>query len=106
MGVTLKIGHRGAKGHVAENTLPSFEKAIALGAEAVEFDVHVCATGELVVIHDFTVDRTTNGTGEVHTVSLDELKSLTVEDEHTIPNEVGLRKSGHVGLISPNYPDE
>lgn len=84
MGV-LKIGHRGAKGHIAENTLPSFEKAIALGAEAVEFDVHVCATGELVVIHDFTVDRTTNGSGEVHTMSLDELKSLAVEGEYTIP---------------------
>jgi glycerophosphoryl diester phosphodiesterase len=85
MGVSLKIGHRGAKGHVAENTLASFKKAIALGAEAVEFDVHVCATGELVVIHDFTVDRTTNGSGEVHTMSLDELKSLAVEEEHTIP---------------------
>ncbi|WP_297333989.1 glycerophosphodiester phosphodiesterase family protein [Flavobacterium sp.] len=85
MGVTLKIGHRGAKGHVAENTLASFKKAIVMGAEAVEFDVHICATGELVVIHDFTIDRTTNGTGEIHNISLDELKSLAVEGEYTIP---------------------
>lgn len=81
----LKIGHRGAKGHLAENTLASFKKALSLGADAVEFDVHVCATGELVVVHDFTVDRVTNGTGEVHKMTLEELKSLTIDNEHTIP---------------------
>lgn len=81
----LKIGHRGTKGYVAENTLASFEKAIAMGADAVELDVHVCATGELVVIHDFTVDRTTNGTGEVHKLSLTELKQLKVEEQYAIP---------------------
>ncbi|AXG75252.1 glycerophosphodiester phosphodiesterase [Flavobacterium arcticum] len=80
----LKIGHRGAKGHVSENTLASFEKALDLGVNAIEFDVHVCATGELVVFHDFTVDRTTNGTGEVHKLSLAELKALKVEEDHSI----------------------
>lgn len=80
----LKIGHRGAKGHVAENTLASFAKALQLGVDAIELDVHVCATGELVVFHDFTVDRTTNGTGEVHKLSLSELKELNVEVEHKI----------------------
>lgn len=81
----LKIGHRGAKGYIAENTLVSFEKAIAMGADAVELDIHVCATGELVVIHDFTVDRTTNDTGEVHKLSLTALKQLKVEDKYKIP---------------------
>lgn len=80
----LKIGHRGAKGHVAENTLTSFAKALELGADAIELDVHVSATGELVVLHDFTVDRTTNGTGEVHQLSLAELQMLEVEGEHKI----------------------
>ncbi len=80
----LKIGHRGAKGHMAENTLASFAKALELGAEAIELDVHVCATGELVVFHDFTADRTTNGTGEVHELPLAELKALKVEEEHSI----------------------
>ncbi|OIQ17617.1 MAG: glycerophosphodiester phosphodiesterase [Flavobacterium sp. MedPE-SWcel] len=80
----LKIGHRGAKGHVAENTIASFKKALELGITAVEFDVHVCATGELIVFHDFTVDRTTNGSGEVHEMSLTELRKLTVEGEHKI----------------------
>ncbi|MDV6169033.1 glycerophosphodiester phosphodiesterase family protein [Flavobacterium sp. DG1-102-2] len=85
MAAILKIGHRGAKGHVAENTLASFQKALDMGADGIELDVHVCATGELVVIHDFTVDRTTNGSGEVHKMTLSELKKLRVDGEHTIP---------------------
>ncbi|WP_294818183.1 glycerophosphodiester phosphodiesterase family protein [uncultured Flavobacterium sp.] len=81
----LKIGHRGAKGHMAENTLASFRKALEMGVDGIELDVHVCATGELVVIHDFTVDRTTNGSGEVHKMTLAELKNLAVEGSHDIP---------------------
>jgi glycerophosphoryl diester phosphodiesterase len=81
----LKIGHRGAKGHVAENTLASFQKALDMGADAIELDVHVCATGELVVIHDFTVDRTTNGTGEVQKLSLGQIKRLMIEGVHPVP---------------------
>lgn len=85
MAALLKIGHRGAKGHVAENTLASFQKALEMGADGIELDVHVCATGELVVIHDFTVDRTTNGSGEVHKMTLAELKHLVVEGDFEIP---------------------
>ncbi|MCO6147186.1 glycerophosphodiester phosphodiesterase family protein [Flavobacterium sp. NRK1] len=85
MAAILKIGHRGVKGHVAENTLASFQNAIEMGVDGIELDVHVCATGELVVIHDFTVDRTTDSTGEVHKMTLAELKKLTVEGEHKIP---------------------
>lgn len=81
----LNIGHRGAKGHITENTLASFSKALELGAQAIELDVHVCASGQLVVIHDFTVDRVTNGSGEVHKLTLDELKALEVIGGHTIP---------------------
>lgn len=81
----LRIGHRGAKAHVAENTLASFQQALNLGADGIELDVHVSADGELVVIHDFTVDRTTNGTGEVHKLTLTEMKHLKVEGTHTIP---------------------
>lgn len=80
-----KIGHRGAKGHLAENTLESFQKALDLGADAVELDVHVCASGELVVFHDFTVDRMTGESGEVHKLTLTELKALKVSDQFTIP---------------------
>lgn len=81
----LTIGHRGAKGHITENTLASFERALALGADAIELDVHVCATGELVVFHDFTVNRLTNGTGEVAKLSLTELKALELPGGHKIP---------------------
>jgi len=81
----LKIGHRGAKAHLPENTLASFQKALDLGAEGIELDIHACASGELVVIHDFTVDRTTNGSGEVHKMPLAELKSLVVDGGYGIP---------------------
>jgi len=81
----LKIGHRGAKAHLPENTLASFQKALDLGANGIELDIHACASGELVVIHDFTVDRTTNGSGEVHKMTLAELKSLAVDGGYGIP---------------------
>ena len=81
----LKIGHRGAKAHVAENTIASIERALELGVEGVEIDVHQCASGELVVFHDFTLDRMTNGSGELTQFTLEELKILKVEKHHTIP---------------------
>jgi glycerophosphoryl diester phosphodiesterase len=81
----LKIGHRGAKGYLAENTLESIQKALSFGVDAIEIDVHRCKTGELVVIHDFTLDRTTNGSGEVAKKSLSEIRGLNVEDEFGIP---------------------
>lgn len=81
----LKIGHRGAKANIAENTLESIQHALKAGADGIELDVHVCATGELVVMHDFTVDRTTNGTGEVHKLTLAELKALSIGGSYTIP---------------------
>lgn len=81
----LKIGHRGAKGHLAENTLESIQKALDFGADAIEIDVHRCKTGELVVIHDFTLDRTTNGSGEIAKKPLTELKMLKVEGQFKIP---------------------
>lgn len=81
----LNIGHRGAKGHEPENTLPSFQKALDLNADGIELDVHICKTGELIVIHDFTVDRTTNGTGAISELSLSEIKSLRINDTVEIP---------------------
>lgn len=82
---TLNIGHRGAKGHEPENTLPSFQKALDFNVDGIELDVHVCKTGELIIIHDFTVDRTTNGSGAVSELSLFEIKALRIDDEIEIP---------------------
>jgi glycerophosphoryl diester phosphodiesterase len=81
----LKIGHRGAKGHEAENTLIGFQKAIDLHVDSIELDVHLSADGEIIVIHDETVDRTTNGKGAVNQFTLAELKQLKIDREQTIP---------------------
>ncbi len=70
------IGHRGAAGHAPENTLLSFKKAIELGCQAVELDVHLSKDGEVVVIHDHTVDRVTGMTGKVRKMDLADLKKL------------------------------
>ena len=81
----LKIGHRGAKGHLAENTLPSIQKALDLGVDGIEIDVHRCSSGELVVFHDFTLDRMTNGSGEISGFTLKELKKLKTKGNYKIP---------------------
>ncbi len=72
----LNIGHRGAGGLAPGNTLAAFQVALDLGIDGVELDVHRCRTGEVVVMHDLTVDATTNGTGPVKALSLAELKVL------------------------------
>ena len=74
--MSLIYGHRGASGHAPENTLPSFRLAMDMGADGFELDVHMSKDGELVVIHDETVDRTTNGTGLVRDLTLAQLKEL------------------------------
>ena len=74
----LKIGHRGAKGYVAENTLASFAKAIELKVDAIELDVHLSSDGEIMVIHDETLNRTTTKTGFVSDYSASELKKLGI----------------------------
>lgn len=68
--------HRGASAVAPENTIPAFETAIAMGADGVELDVQRTADGELVVIHDETLDRTTSGSGRVVDRTLDELRAL------------------------------
>jgi glycerophosphoryl diester phosphodiesterase len=72
----LNIAHRGASAAAPPNTLAAFEKAIELGADGVEFDVHLSADGVPVVLHDFTVDATTDGSGRVASLTLAELRQL------------------------------
>ena len=81
----LKIGHRGALGLAPENTLASFQKGLDLNVDMIELDVHICRSGELVVIHDETLDRTTNGVGSVADKTLAELKQLDAGDGQQIP---------------------
>ena len=86
----LVIGHRGAMGYVAENTIPSIEKAIELGVDGIEIDIFKCASGELVVFHDFMLDKLTDLTGKIEEKSLDSLKKAKVLGAYQIPtlNEV------------------
>lgn len=69
-------GHRGARNEAPENTLDGFRYAVDLGLLSVEFDVQLSADDQLVVIHDDRVDRTTNGTGAVADLTVDELQQL------------------------------
>ena len=70
------FAHRGASAYAPENTLPAFEKAVDIGADGVELDIHLSRDGRLVVIHDEMLDRTTNGHGFVKDFTLAELKKL------------------------------
>ncbi|MBS7229789.1 glycerophosphodiester phosphodiesterase [Flavobacterium psychroterrae] len=81
----LKIAHRGAKGYEPENTLRSFQKALDLNADGIELDVHLSSDGHIIVIHDETIDRTTNGKGFVNTFSLSKLKTFLIDGKYEIP---------------------
>jgi glycerophosphoryl diester phosphodiesterase len=79
------IGHRGAAGHVLENTLASFDHAISLGVDWVEMDIRRCASGELVVFHDDTLTRLGDTTDLLSELSWDELSTMKMEGEYAIP---------------------
>ena len=74
--MSIIYGHRGASAHAPENTLEAFALSMEMGADGFELDVHMSKDGELVVIHDETVDRTTDGTGFVRDLTLQQLKEL------------------------------
>lgn len=75
-GVRLVIGHRGAAARFPENTLASFDHAVGLGVDAIEFDLHLSGDGVAVVMHDPTVDRTTGGSGSVAAMTAADLTRL------------------------------
>ena len=101
------FGHRGARGHEPENTLRSIRKALELGADGIEVDVYF-VVGELVVIHDRTLGRTTNGHGFVMKKSLAYLRSLDAGLGEQIPtlaevfDTVNHRAIINVELKGPN----
>src|ERR1700690_472209 len=70
------IAHLGASGHAPENTFAAFQRAVELGATFIETDLQVTRDGRFVAIHDSTVGRTTNGSGDVRDFTLDELRQV------------------------------
>ncbi len=72
----LVLGHRGSSKRAPENTLPAFRQALEDGANGIELDVHLCQDGEIVVMHDSRVNRTTNGRGRLASLKLEEIRRL------------------------------
>jgi glycerophosphoryl diester phosphodiesterase len=96
------IAHRGGKTTTPENTLASFRNAISLGADVLEFDVQMSADGVLVVIHDDTVDRTTNGTGLVGKMTSGQIFSLDAGNGEHVPTfaeVIQLAKESGVNIL-------
>ena len=85
MSIVLKIGHRGAKAYEPENTLSSFRLAIELGVDAVELDVRKTVDNELVVIHNANVNKTTDGSGAVNELTLEEIQRFVTEKGEHVP---------------------
>jgi glycerophosphoryl diester phosphodiesterase len=108
----LRIGHRGAAGYAPENTLDSISHALSLGVDVVEVDVQRTVDGHLVIMHDKRVDRTTNGSGRVDALTLEELRSLNAGNGQAVPtlHEVLAVASGRAGvmleLISEGIADQ
>lgn len=86
---TIIIAHRGGAEIANENTLSSFEQAIKIGVEMIELDVHMTSDGHVVVCHDFTIDRTTDASGKIEDLTLDQFKQAHIVDRlsHSVTEE-------------------
>lgn len=78
------VGHRGNAAHAPENTLESFQQAVAIGVDALECDVHLSGDGHVVVIHDSTLDRTTNRSGRIERLTLAEIRQADAGGRYTV----------------------
>ena len=101
-----KIGHRGAKGYVAENTLASFQKAMELGVDGIELDVRLSLDGKVMVIHDDTVDRTTSKKGLITDFTAKELKQLDIPTLEAVFELVNKKCFINVELKAYNTADK
>ena len=89
----LRIGHRGSKGYVAENTLESINHAILLGVDGIEIDVFKCLRGELVLSHENNLKRLTGKSGQLEKLTLGELKKFLVVGKYKIPTLTDVLKT-------------
>lgn len=101
--MTLVVAHRGASGHAPENTIEAFRLAVEQGADAIEVDVHLTADGQLAVVHDSTLERTTDRTHTVADVPLGEL--VGADAGWTFPGPEGDFPFRGKGLTLPTLPE-
>ena len=91
MRMPLVTSHAACRGHAPENTLAGIEAALRLGADAIEIDVHCTSDGVPVLIHDETVDRTTDGTGNIHEMPFDVVRALDAGARQFAPKFQGAK---------------
>ena len=102
--MTIIVAHRGASARAPENTMEAFRLAVEAGADAIELDVHLSADRQLAVIHDETLDRTTDRTGAVANLTMDDIREADAGARFARPDDSGFPFAGR-GLRVPALPD-
>ena len=101
--MTFVVAHRGASTHAPENTMDAFRLGVEAGADAIELDVHLTADGQLAVIHDDTLDRTTDRTGSIVDKTIDEIREADAGAR--FPGPDGDHPFRGRGLTVPTLPE-
>jgi glycerophosphoryl diester phosphodiesterase len=102
--MTLVVAHRGASADAPENTMEAFRRGVEAGADAIELDVHLTADGQLAVIHDDTLDRTTDRVGAVAGMTMDAIREADAGATFTRPGDAGFPFAGR-GLTVPTLSE-
>jgi glycerophosphoryl diester phosphodiesterase len=102
--VTIIVAHRGASARAPENTMEAFRLGLEAGADAIELDVHITADGQLAVIHDDSLDRTTDRGGPVASLTMDDIREADAGARFTRPDDSGFPFAGR-GLRVPTLPE-
>ncbi len=102
--MTIVVAHRGASAQAPENTMEAYRLAVEAGADAIELDVHLTADGQLAVIHDETLDRTTDRTGRVADLTMDAIREADAGATFSRPDDSGFPFSGR-DLRVPTLPE-
>jgi glycerophosphoryl diester phosphodiesterase len=102
--VTVVVAHRGASAQAPENTLEAFRLGVEAGADAIELDVHLTADGQLAVIHDETLDRTTDRSGAVAGMTMDDIRTADAGARFSRADDAGFPFAGR-GLRIPTLAE-